>query len=417
MKKIKKFFSSLGPGLITGASDDDPSGIATYSIAGASAKYSTLWTVLFTFPLMSAIQEMSARIGMVTGRGLVGVMRLHYPRALLYAIAFLVVGANIINIGADIGGMAAASNLLLNINPLIFGAVYTVFIVGTMIFIPYHTFVKYLKWLTLALFTYIFTAVITQQDWVQVLKSTILPKFSLDAKYLTLIVAIFGTTISPYLFFWQASEEVEEIEEEKRVRKLKRHIVTKHELRNMRGDVTAGMFFSNIVMFFIIATTASTLFANGIHDIKTADQAAAALRPLAGDASSLLFTLGIVGTGLLAIPVLAGSAAYALTEAFGWSEGLNKNFREAKAFYLIIAASIIVGFFMNILGINPFSALFMTAVIYGIISPILILLLLHMANKSSIMGTHRNGYVSNTLGIIALLIMSGAVVGLVLVQL
>ena len=229
-----------------------------------------------------------------------------------------------------------------------------------------------------------------------------------------LIVAIFGTTISPYLFFWQASEEVEEIEEEKKVRKLKRHIVTKHELRNMREDVTVGMFFSNAVMFFIIATTASTLFANGIHDIKTADQAAAALRPLAGDASSLLFTLGIVGTGLLAIPVLAGSAAYALTEAFGWSEGFSKKFREAKAFYLIIALATIVGFSINILGINPFSALFFTAVVYGVISPILILLILHIANQKRVMGSHTNGLISNVLGVVAFLVMSAAVVTLAL---
>ena len=414
MKKIKKFFSSLGPGLITGASDDDPAGIATYSIAGAQARYSTLWTVLFTFPLMSAVQEMCARIGLVTGHGLAGVMRLHYPKLLLYPIAFLVVVANIINIGADLGGMAAASNLLVGIHPLIFAAIYTAIVVATLIFVPYHIFVRYLKWLTLALFTYVLAAVITQQDWFSILLNTIWPRISLDAKYLMLIVAIFGTTISPYLFFWQASEEVEEIEEEKKVRKLKRHIVTKHELRNMREDVTVGMFFSNAVMFFIIATTASTLFANGIHDIKTADQAAAALRPLAGDASSLLFTLGIVGTGLLAIPVLAGSAAYALTEAFGWSEGFSKKFSEAKAFYLIIALATIVGFSINILGINPFSALFFTAVVYGVISPILILLILHIANQKRVMGSHTNGLISNVLGVVAFLIMGAAVVALVL---
>ena len=407
----------MGPGLITGASDDDPSGIATYSIAGASFKYATLWTVIFTFPLMSAIQEMSARIGLVTGKGLIGNMKLHYPKLLLYIIAVFVVLANTINIGADLGGMAAASSLLFDLNPLIYGFVYTIFIVGTMLFIPYHIFTKYLKWLTLALFTYILSAVMVHQNWWEIVANTLIPNISFKPEYITIIVAIFGTTISPYLFFWQANEEVEVVEEEMRVKKLKKHIVTKHELRNMRGDVTAGMFFSNIVMFFIIATAASTLYANGIHDIKTADQAAQALRPIAGDLSGLLFTLGIVGTGLLAIPVLAGSAAYALSEVFGWSEGLNKKFREAKAFYIIIALSTGMGFLMNISGINPFSALFLTAVIYGIMSPILILLLLHMANKSSIMGTHRNGYVSNTLGIIAVLIMGGAVVGLAFVQL
>ena len=416
MNKIKKFFSSLGPGLVTGASDDDPSGIATYSMAGARAQYSTLWTALFTFPLMSAIQEMAARIGLVTGSGLVGTMKLHYPKILLYFIVVLVVVANSINIGADLAGMAAASNLLFGIPPLIYGLFYTIFIVATMIFVPYHTFARYLKWLTLALFTYVAVAIITDQNWIQIFYNTIVPKISFDPEYIILIVAIFGTTISPYLFFWQANEEVEEIEEDKKVRKLKRHIVTKHELKRMRGDVAAGMFFSNIVMFFIIATAASTLFANGVHEIKTADEAASALRPLAGDASALLFTLGIVGTGLLAIPVLAGSAAYALTEALGWPEGLNKKFREAKAFYLIIVLSTILGFAINLLGINPFTALFYTAVLYGAISPVLILILLHIANKKSIMGVHTNGTISNILVGATFLIMAFSVGALIFVR-
>lgn len=416
MKKIKKFISSLGPGLITGASDDDPSGIATYSIAGARAQYSTLWTTIFTFPLMSGLQEMSARIGLVTGRGLVGTMKLEYPRIFVVAIAVVVSIANIINIGADIAGMAAASNLLLGINPIFYGALFTLFIIVTMTLVPYHVFARYLKWLTLALFTYIFTVFIAKPDWTAVLTNTIIPNIKLTPEYITLIVAIFGTTISPYLFFWQASEEVEEIEEQKRVRKLKRHIVTKHELRNMRGDVTLGMLFSNLVMYFIIATTATTLFANGIHDIQTADQAAASLKPLAGDASSLLFALGIVGTGLLAIPVLAGSAAYALSEAFGWQEGLNKTFREAKAFHIIIIVATLIGFFITLSGINPFDALFHTALLYGFMSPILILLLLHIANKKSIMGKNTNGLISNLLGVVAFVVMAGAVLGLILVQ-
>lgn len=409
MKKIKKLLSFIGPGVVTGASDDDPSGIATYSIAGARFQYSTLWTTIFTFPLMSAIQEMAARVGLVTGRGLVGTMRLHYPRPLVFLIASVVVVANIINIGADIAGMAAASNLLLNINPIFYSALFTLIVVLTMVFVPYHIFAGYLKWLTLSLFTYIFTAFIIKPDWATILFNTIVPHISLNADYILIIVAIFGTTISPYLFFWQANEEVEEIEEEKRVRKLKRHIVTKHELKNMREDVTAGMLFSNLVMYFIIATTASTLFASGVHDIKTADQAAAALKPLAGDASSLLFTLGIVGTGLLAIPVLAGSAAYALSEVFGWKEGLNKKFREAKPFYIIIILATLFGFFITLSSINPFDALFYTAVIYGFISPILILLLLHITNRKSIMGVHTNGLLSNFLGGIAFLIMAVAV--------
>ena len=414
-KRLKKFWNILGPGVITGASDDDPSGITTYSIAGAQSQYSTLWTSLFTFPLMSAIQEMAARIGLVTGHGLVGLMRIHYPKFLMLSIALLVIVANTINIGADLGGMAAASNLIFNLNPIIYGFIYTFLIIITMIYIPYHTFSRYLKWLTFALFTYVLTAIIVNQNWLEIIFNTIVPKISLEPKYLTLIVAIFGTTISPYLFFWQANEEVEEIEEENKVKKLKRHIVTKHELKNMREDVTLGMFFSNLVMFFIIATTASTLFANNIHSIETADQAARALRPLAGNASSFLFTLGIVGTGLLAIPVLAGSAAYALSEAFGWNEGLNKKFREAKAFYIVIIASTILGFLMNLLNINPFRALFYTAVLYGILSPILILLLLHIANKTSIMGKHTNGPISNILGGLGFLIMSAAVIVLLVI--
>jgi NRAMP (natural resistance-associated macrophage protein)-like metal ion transporter len=405
----------LGPGLVTGASDDDPSGIATYSIAGAKTQYATLWTVLFTFPLMTAIQEMAARIGLVTGHGLVGTMKLHYPKVFLYLIVVLVVAANAINIGADLAGMAAASRLLFDIPPVIYGVFYTLFIIATMILIPYHTFARYLKWLTLALFTYIVTAITVDQNWLEIFRSTIFPKISLDSEYILLIVAIFGTTISPYLFFWQANEEVEVVEEEKKVRKLKRHIVTKHELKRMRGDVTAGMFFSNIVMFFIIATTASTLFANGVHQIRTADEAATALKPFAGDFASLLFTLGIVGTGLLAIPILAGSAAYALTEIFGWKEGLDKKFREARAFYLIIVLSTILGFLINLSGINPFTALFYTAVIYGAISPVLLLVLLHMANKKSIMGTNTNGVISNILVGTAFLVMSISVVALLFV--
>lgn len=415
MGRIKKFFSSLGPGIITGASDDDPSGIATYSIAGAQAQYSTLWTALITFPLMSGIQEMAARIGLVTGKGLSGVMKLRYPRIVVISISFLVAVANIINIGADLAGMAAASRLLVDIHPIIFSFGYTIFITLFMIFVPYHVFARYLKWLTLALFAYIFTGFIVKQDWIQIFIDTLVPQVELSSSYILLVVAIFGTTISPYLFFWQADEEVEEIEEEKKIRKLKRHIVTKHELKNMRGDVTLGMFFSNLVMFFIITTTASTLFVNGIHDIQTADQAAAALKPLAGKASSLLFTLGIVGTGLLAIPVLAGSAAYAISEALDWEEGMNKEFRKAKMFYTIIILSTLIGFLITLLAVNPFEALFFTAVLYGIISPILILFMLNIANDKVVMGKNTNSLLCNFLGVFAFLIMTTAVFLLVFI--
>lgn len=412
--KLKKIFSKFGPGVITGASDDDPSGIATYSIAGASQGYGLLWTALLTFPLMSGIQEMCARIGVVTEKGLMGNIRTHYKsKILLYSLALLIITANTINIGADLAGMAAAANLLVPINPLITAAAITVVSIILMVYFPYRFIANHLKWLTFALFAYIASALVTKQDWLAILTNTIIPQFSLSKESLTLIVAILGTTISPYLFFWQTSEEVEEKKEEEKA-EHKTIIVTKHELKNIREDVGLGMLFSNIVMFAIIATAASTLYANGIHQIETADQAAKALEPVAGPAASLLFTLGIVGTGLLAIPVLAGAAAYAISEIFGWKEGLSKPFHKAKAFYAVIIASSTVGFLMNFAGINPFKALFYTAVIYGLISPILILFIILISNNSAIMGDKKNGPVANALGGITFVLMTAAALGFLL---
>lgn len=409
--KLKKLFSKFGPGIVTGASDDDPSGIATYSIAGASAGYSFLWTAFLTFPLMAAIQEMCARIGVVTEKGLAGNLKAKYKSTLLLLpLAVGIIIAQTINIGADLAGMAAATKLLLPANPLIIASVYTVLIIVLMVYFPYKFIAQKLKWLTFALFAYIATALVTKQDWGQIWQHSFLPNLDFSKETITLIVAILGTTISPYLFFWQTSEEVEERKELER-EKQKKIIVTKHELKMVAEDVNVGMFFSNLVMFAIIATSASTLYSAGIREIETAGQAAQALEPIAGSAASLLFTLGIVGTGLLAIPVLAGSAAYAVSEIFGWEEGLDKSFRQAKAFYIVIVASTLVGFAMNLLSINPFKALFYTAVIYGLMAPILIGVIMILANNKNLMGNKTNGRATNILGGITFAVMSAATIG------
>lgn len=405
-KKFKKFFSKIGPGIITGASDDDPSGIATYSIAGASQGYGLLWTAFLTFPLMAAVQEMCARIGIVTERGLTGNIKKHYKsKILLYVLAALIIVANTINIGADLAGMAAAMRLLVPVHPLLIAVSVTILTIALMVYFPYKFIASNLKWFTFALFAYIASALVVKQDWTQIIINSFIPKFTASKEYVAIVVAIFGTTISPYLFFWQTSEEVEERKELEKT-KHRKIIVTKHELKNAREDVNLGMLFSNIVMFAIIATTASTLFRFGINQIETADQAARALEPLAGRAASLLFTFGIFGTGLLAIPVLAGSAAYAISEIFNWKEGLSKSFRQAKPFYAIIIFSTFVGFLMNFANINPFKALFYTAVIYGLISPILILFILLLANNRKIMGNYKNNLITNILGIFTLVVMT-----------
>lgn len=414
MKKIKNFFKKFGPGIITGASDDDPSGIATYSIAGASLGYGLLWTALLTFPLMVSIQEMCARIGAVTEKGLAGnIKHLYKSKILLYSLALMIIIANTINIGADLAGMVAATRLIIDVNAIVIAIFFTIAITVLMVKFPYDFIASKLKWLTFALLAYIASALVTNQDWIQIIKHTVLPNFPVNRQSITLIVALLGTTISPYLFFWQTSEEVEEVKEEEQV-KHKNIIVTKHELKKIREDVGTGMFLSNLVMFAIIATSSSTLFNAGIHEITTADQAARALEPIAGKASSLLFTFGIIGTGLLAIPVLAGAAAYAISEIFGWREGLSKPFRQAKPFYAVIIVSTAIGFMMTLIGINPFKALFITAVIYGLISPILIFFILKIANNKNIMGNAVNRPISNLFGYLTLGIMSLAAVAFLL---
>lgn len=410
INKLKKFFKKLGPGVITGASDDDPSGIATYSIAGASGGYSLLWTAFITFPLMSAIQEMCARIGLVTGKGLAGAIKTHYKsKILLYCLGLLVIVSNTINVGADLAGMVAATQLLVKLPTFLVSIIYTAVIITLMVYFPYKFIASKLKWLTFALFAYIGSALVADIDWEKVFYSTFVPNLQFNKQTISLIVAILGTTISPYLFFWQTSEEVEEVKEKER-ESHKKIIVTKHELKNVREDVDIGMFFSNVVMFAIIATAASTLFASGITSIETADQAAKALEPIAGKFSSVLFTLGIIGTGLLAIPVLAGAAAYAVSEIFNWKEGLDRPFRQAKAFYAVIISSTVIGFLITLLKISPFKALFYTALIYGLISPILILVILIISNNFKIMGKYKNKPITNILGGLTFVIMASAAI-------
>jgi len=406
--KLKKILNKIGPGFITGASDDDPSGIATYSQTGAQFGYSQLWTSLFSFPFMATIQEMCGRIGLVTGKGLAGVIKKHYSQKILFFCVFLLVIANTINIGADLGAMASAGQLVFNIH-----FVYVLLGITTLtlileIFISYKNYAKILKYLMLSLLSYVFVAFIVNQDWTTALLSTIIPHFSFTKEYLLNIVAILGTTISPYLFFWQASEEVEEEVSKKELRSMGNGIPKFHfqELKDMRLDTIFGMFFSNLIMFFIILAAASTLGAYNITNIQTADQAAQALRPLAGNFAYLLFAVGIIGVGFLAVPVLAGSASYALSETFGFKEGLYRKFSKAHGFYGIIILATLIGLVINLTSIPPFKMLYYTAVINGLCAPPLIIIILLISNNKKIMGNYTNGKLSNTLGIIITGIMS-----------
>lgn len=410
MKKWKKIAKAIGPGFITGASDDDPSGIATYSQTGAQFGLTQLWMALFSFPFMVVIQEMCGRIGLVTGKGLAGVIRHYYGRRILVFTVTLLVVANTINIGADLGAMASAVQLLFPIPfviPLILLTALTIFL---EIFVPYHVYVKVLKYFGLTLFSYVATAFIIKAPWRAIAYATLIPQFSWSKEYLLNIVALLGTTISPYLFFWQANEEVEE---EITGHKLKAmgvgtpHI-NKGDVHTMRWDTLIGMFFSNLVTFFIIVTTASTLGAHGIKNIETAADAAAALRPLAGSLTSLLFTLGILGTGLLTVPVLAGSSSYAISESMHWREGLFLKLKQAHKFYGIIFLATIIGLLVNFIGISPFKMLYYTAVLNGIVAPPLMVVIIFIANNKKILGNHTNGRWSNVLGILVTVVMSSA---------
>src|SRR6185437_5453615 len=357
----KNFWKLLGPGLITGSSDDDPSGIATYSQAGAGFGLTTLWTAFVTFPLMAAIQGMCARIGIVTSSGLTTTLKRHYSKTLLYAFVLISFPAIILNIGADIAGMGAVATMLCpSINSIAFSSVFVVTLIISLIYFPYKKIAAVLKWLCLTLMLYIIVPFMVKQDGLAVLKATFVPHITWDKDYIAILVAILGTTISPYLFFWQTSMENEDRAEKKSV------MVNKTDISNMRFDVNVGMFFSNLVMYFIILATGSVLFRGGITAINTVQDAASALKPLAGNSAYLLFALGIIGTGLLAIPVLAGSVSYMIAETFGWKEGLNTKWHESKGFYLVLAVSIIIGFSINLIGIDPIKALIFTAIAYGV---------------------------------------------------
>ncbi len=414
-QKIKNVFKIIGPGFITGAADDDPSGIGTYSQTGAQFGYSQLWFALFTYPFMTVVQEMCGRIGLVTGDGLAGVVKKHYGKKILYGAVSLLLIANIVNIGADLGAMASAGQLIFGI-PFIWWIIgIAVFTVIVEIKVPYPTYAKILKFLTLSLFSYVFVAFIVHQDWKQIAISTLIPNISFSKEYIMNIVALLGTTISPYLFFWQADEEVEEEIEEHKIKEIGEitmPIVSDSDVHRMRVDTAAGMFFSNMITFFIIVATASTLGAHGVTNINTATDAAKALLPLAGHFAYFLFALGIIGVGLMAIPVLAGSAAYAVSETFNMKAGLNKTFTQAKGFYLIIAVATLMGLLINLFNIPPFLMLYYTAILNGIIAPILLFLIMRISNNKNILGGRTNSRTSNVLGWIITIFMSLAAIAL-----
>jgi NRAMP (natural resistance-associated macrophage protein)-like metal ion transporter len=410
--KIRSFWKKLGPGLITGASDDDPSGIATYSQAGAQYGLSTLWTALITFPLMAAIQEMCARIGLVTSKGLTGTLRDHYSRPILYLMVLFSFPAIIMNIGANIAGMGAVGNLLVPaIQAEFFSIGFTVLLFVLIIYLPYRKFASILKYLCIVLLVYLIVPFLYKQDWLAILKGTLIPKITFDKKYISILVGILGTTLSPYLFFWQATMVAED-----NIHKRKKIIIDKKILGDIKQDVDFGMLFSNIVMFFVILTSGTVLFNGGIHNIETVEQAALALRPLAGDAAYFLFALGVIGTGLLAIPVLCGSLSYIITESFGWKGGLDKKFHQAKAFYLVAGMSLILGLLINYVGISPIKALLWSAILYGLTAPVLIAIILHIANNKEVMGDFTNNRFSNFMGFAALVLMSIAALTLIYLQ-
>ncbi len=410
--KILRYWKIIGPGLVTGASDDDPSGIATYSQAGAAFGLSTLWTSIVAFPLMAAIQKMCARIGLVTNQGLTGALKSHYPRPILYIMLIFSFPAIVMNIGADIAGMGAVGNLLFpSIDATFFSVFFTILLLGLIIYLPYTQIASILKYLCIVILVYFIVPFLYKQDLVEIAKSTFIPTIKWDKDFIAIIVGILGTTISPYLFFWQASVEVEEMKHKKR------HVmVNKKIIDEMNQDVDFGMTVSGFVMYFIILTTGTVLYQGGIHQIDTVEQAAMALKPLAGNLAYLLFAVGVIGTGLIAIPVLSGSLSYIFTETFGWEQGLDKKFHQAKGFYSIIAISLLLGLSLNYVGISPMKALIYTAILYGLTAPVLIGIILHISNNKEIMGENVNGLTANILGFTALIIMTLAAGTLIYMQ-
>lgn len=425
-KKAKEFWHNLGPGLTTGASDDDPSGIATYSQVGATHGFKFSWLALYSFPLSAVVQEMCARIGIVTGQGLAANIRQHYSKLVLYICTILLLSANIFNIGADLGAMAEAVKLLIPIQST--GVLVVFFGVVSLllqVFTSYEEYARYLKYLALMLFVYVIAAFFVYIDWSVVWKYFLIPSFDFSKEGMLIICAVLGTTISPYLFFWQTSQEVEE--------KILHHekistaeiatsdayidlldVEVPKEIKNMRIDVWTGMCISNVVMFFIIILCGATLNAQGITDIQTAADAANALRPFAGDFAYVLFALGIIGTGLLAIPVLAGSAAYAVSESFGWRFGLYRKLKEAYAFYGVIALATGIGIALNFIGLDPIRSLIYSAVLNAVVAPLILILIVLMSSRKDIMGEYKNGLFSKVIGWITVLVMALSVIGVLM---
>jgi NRAMP (natural resistance-associated macrophage protein)-like metal ion transporter len=409
---IRQFFRELGPGLITGAADDDPSGIATYSVSGAALGYGPLWTALFSFPLMVAVELMCARLAMVTGRDLAAVIRLHYPRWILWCACALLAIANLVNIGADLGGMADVTGMVTHIPALLWTPLYAGLIVSLLFWSSYGRIARTFKWLTLVLFAYVAAAILARPDWNAVLRATFLPRIEFSRAYLAVLVGILGTTISPYLFFWQAAQEVEEERATGRTTVAARRGATDEDLRKARTDVVTGMALSNLVMYFIIMTTAATLHAHGVTDITTAGQAAEALRPFAGGGAYLLFALGIIGTGMLAVPVLAGSCAYAIAGAMRWRASLQHPPRMALKFYAVLGAAVLLGMWLNYLGLNAVRMLFWTAVLNGVLAPPLIFLVVLLTGNPKVMGKDTNPPLLRWLGWAAGIVMSAAAVAM-----
>ncbi|HRI02101.1 MAG TPA: Nramp family divalent metal transporter [Pyrinomonadaceae bacterium] len=409
---IKRLLDRLGPGLITGASDDDPSGIGTYSQAGAALGYATLWTAIVTLPLMIVVQHICAKIGMVSGRGLAGVLNRYYSKKLLYPVVIGLVIANTINAGADIAAISAAINMFVPIPISAMVIPIAIAIVVLQVWGSYRVMVKIFKWLTLSLFAYVIAAFLARPDWYAVARATFVPQIQFTSEYITTIVAILGTTISPYLFFWEASEEVEEEKSEGRKDVNARRGATDKEIKKEKLDTIVGMLFCNLVFYFVIVSAGATLHVSGQTNIQSATEAAQALRPLAGNFATVLFGIGLIGAGLLAVPVLTGSAAYAVAETFGWQSGLDEKPRHAKKFYAVIAASTVVGVVIDFAGINPISALFWTAVINGVVAPPLLVVIMLVANNKRVMGERTNGLWTNVLGWLATVVMFAAAIGM-----
>lgn len=389
------YFQRVGPGLITGAADDDPSGIGTYSQVGAAFGFGLLWSTLVALPLAIAVQEATARLGLLSGRGLASLIKREMPRWVLYVSVALVTVANTFNIGADLGSMAAATHMLVPVPRTVLVVFFGLFMMTLEIVVPYHRYSKVLRWLCVSLVSYVAVMFIVEVNWSEVIRSTFTPQVTFSKVSLAALIALFGTTISPYLFFWQTSEEVEELQD---------HGMTSGDgdgvethLRAMRGDVVAGMSSGVLVMFAIMVTSAATLGKAGITTVSTAEEAAMALEPLAGGSAKLLFTLGIMGTGLLAVPVLAGSTSYAMSETFGWREGLSLKMSQAKAFYLVIVGSMVLGILMNMVGSNPVRMLYWAAILNGLAAPPLIAVILVLSRRRDLLGSHVSGPMSTTL--------------------